>query len=70
MATDEEKVSVKFKGKRTIVEKREVSNDVYAWGQGAPPPPRRLIVLDSLTGVSSVVCRVVSCVSCGVHVCR
>jgi hypothetical protein len=38
VATDEEKVSVKFKGKRTIVEKREVSNDVYAWGQGAPPP--------------------------------
>lgn len=34
VATDEEKVSVKFKGKRTIVEKREVSNDVYAWGQG------------------------------------
>jgi hypothetical protein len=34
VATDEEKVSVKFKGNRTIVEKIENSNDVYAWGQG------------------------------------
>lgn len=32
---EEERVAVKFKGKKTIVEMRESNHDVYAWGQGA-----------------------------------
>jgi len=31
---EEERVAVKFKGKKTIVEMRESNHDVYAWGQG------------------------------------
>lgn len=35
VSEEEERVAVKFKGKRTIVEKRETSNDIYSWGQGS-----------------------------------
>lgn len=33
---EEERVAVKFKGKRTVVEKRETNNDLYSWGKGSP----------------------------------
>ena len=33
-ASFDDSITVKFKGKKTIVQKREDSNDVYSWGQG------------------------------------
>ncbi|ELR15150.1 regulator of chromosome condensation (RCC1) repeat domain containing protein [Acanthamoeba castellanii str. Neff] len=50
VATDEEKVSVKFKGKRTIVEKREVSNDNGRVGHGDEEDHKVPRVVEALLG--------------------